>query len=408
VFNTTRNQKERAGKLLLLYASEAQEVDELPFGSVGVILGLKYTRTGDTLVGSRGTGEDGTPMAHIVAPPAVMSASVIPQSNSDTQPVQDALEALSRTDPSVRVEQHEGQLLVHGLGSLHLEIVERRLHDEWAVNFEFGSRRVSFREGAGATSPDPEESMWTTDVSGKPVQLHLTLAVRPLAADEPGDDAWDGNVVIGPSKSPLPGVDASADSTTPLAHIARGLATTLSNSPHTALAVSRARIEVLAFKYPTHINPAALAGAAATILRERLRAAGRGPVMEPYVRLRIVVHEDSLGKVVKDLTENGGEVLDLEGSGAGGEDEFGGFPEEGVYMPPDWLSPSSAASAASGANVTLRRTIQAVAPLSKLLDYSNRLRALSGGHGQFEMSVAGFREVSDARTLEILREIGRA
>jgi elongation factor G len=393
----------------LLYASEAQEVDELPFGSVGVILGLKYTRTGDTLVGTQGAKADGTPMAHIVAPPPVMSASIIPHSNSDTQPVQDALDALSRTDPSVRVDSQEGQLLVHGLGSLHLEIVERRLRDEWAVNFEFGRQRVSYREGLGTTSPESETGTWTTDAGGKPVQLQLSLALSALAPDEQGDDAWDGNVVVDRRGRPLPAPDAFG-SASALAHVAHGLSSTLSNSPHTALALTRVRIQVVDFKYPPHVNVALLAGAAATILRDRIRAAGCGPLMEPYIRLRSGVHEDSLGKVVKDLTENGGEVLDLEGASgsAGGEDEIGGYSEDGVYIPPDWLSPSSALSAAGGAEVTLRRTIQAVAPLSKMLDYSNRLRALSGGHGHFEMSNAGFREVSGARTLEILREIGRA
>jgi len=102
-------------------------------------------------------------------------------------------------------------------------------------------------------------------------------------------------------------------------------------------------------------------------------------------------------------------VLDLgTGSmvGADGTEEVGGFPEEGNYIPPPWLSPSGVNSHDNAAR--LKRTINAVAPLSQMLDYSNRLRALSGGHGLFEMANAGFKEVSSARRLEILKEIGRA
>jgi elongation factor G len=395
--NSSRNQKEKASKMLLMYANEPEEVDELPFGSVGVILGLKFTRTGDTLVAAHGKAGEEMPMQHITPPLPVVATSVIPETTADTFPVQSALEALSRTDPSVRLENKEGQLLVHGLGSLHLEIVERRLKDEWGVNFEFGKQRVSYREGLVAMDDAVEEGEWTANVAGKPVPLQLTLSLRPLIEGETGDDAWDGNLVLDSHGKPIPG-----------AFVARGLATTLSNSPHSALGMSGLRIKVLDFKHPPHVHPSLLTGAAAYILRERLKAVGMGPIMEPYIRLRISVHEDSIGKVIKDLTENSGEVLDLEGS-ASSHEEAGGYPEDGVYIPPDWMSPSGSISAIkSGTGVTLRRSIEAIAPLSRMLDYSNRLRALSGGHGSFEMSNAGFREVSEVRKLEILREIGRA
>lgn len=143
--NTSQNQREKISKLLLLYAGEAEEVDSLPFGSVGAVLGLKYTRTGDTLVSVAG-GSSASSLRDIIPPPPLMSVSVVPHSHADLEPVEEALNALARTDPSVRVETHEGQLLVHGLGALHLEIVESRLREEWKVNCEFGRRRVSFRE----------------------------------------------------------------------------------------------------------------------------------------------------------------------------------------------------------------------------------------------------------------------
>jgi elongation factor G len=95
--------------------------------------------------------------------------------------------------------------------------------------------------------------------------------------------------------------------------------------------------------------------------------------------------------------------------GADGTEEVGGYPQEGNYIPPPWLSPSGDNTRENAASEPrLKRTINAVAPLSQMLDYSNRLRALSGGHGLFEMANAGFRQVSNARRLEILKEIGRA
>jgi elongation factor G len=399
--NTTRNQRERVSKLLLLYASEAEEVDELPFGSVGVILGLKYTRTGDTLVS---TGGSSTILPEITPPAAVVSASVIPQSHSDLAPVQEALESLARTDPSIRVDLQEGQILVHGMGALHLEIVEGRLRDEWNARFEFGKRRVTYREGLGPGEPSQFSDIWRTEVGGKQADISVKLDVRSLEEHEDADPIWDGNLVLDESGKPLPAPDSMTG--TPLSFIARGISSALSNSPNTSLAMSHVRIQLKGFLVPSSTVISTLTGACATILQNRLRDAGIGPVMEPYVHLKISVNQDSIGKVVKDLTEHGGEVLDL-GTGSS-TDEVGGYPDEGVYIPPSWLSPSGVFSGSGSDLPQMKRSVHALAPLGKVLDYSNRLRALSGGHGHFEISNAGFREVSEMRKLEILKEIGRA
>ena len=407
--NKTRSQKERVSKLLLLYASDAEEVDSLSFGSVGVVLGLKFTRTGDTLVSARGTAESSLP--EIIPPPAVMSVSITPQSHSDLEPVQEALEALSRTDPSVRHEAQEGQLLVHGLGALHLEIVEDRLRNEWNARFEVGQRRVSYREGVGSEVQETLNT-WSTEIGGKKMVVTIDLEVRPAEEEEPGDPTWDGNIVLRADGRPLPSPDFSPNLDSPLAFVARGLSNALSSSPHTSLAHSRVHIKIKGFSERKDAPPSVLASAAAYILRHRLRDAGPGPVMEPYMNLKVSMTEETLGKVVKDLTEHGGEVLDLGSNTATGgldSDSIGAYPEDGVYVPPEWLSPSSSPGKFTGQGApSLRRSVHAVVPLSRMLDYSTRLRALSGGHGAFEMSAAGFREVSSARRLEILKEIGCA
>jgi len=307
----------------------------------------------------------------------------------------------------------EGQLLVHGLGALHLEIVDGRLRNEWGVDFELGSRRVSYRESLGP-GPSSNVNKWATEVAGKLVTIEISMSVEPLADDEQGDPVWDGNLVLGLSGKPLLSPDAFRDQLDPMANIARGLSSSLSNSPHTSLPLSHIKIHVAGYSLPPDIPTSILAGASSSILRTRLREAGMGPMLEPFIKLKISVYEDTLGMVVKDLTENGGEVLDLASdttSAVDGDDEVVAYSTDGVYIPPEELSPSSAASMTSKfSNDTphLKRTIHAVAPLSRMLDYSTRLRALSGGHGLFDMLNAGFRQVSDARRLEILREIGRA
>ncbi|KAH7105671.1 P-loop containing nucleoside triphosphate hydrolase protein [Auriculariales sp. MPI-PUGE-AT-0066] len=103
LWNVNQTQKERVSKLQLLYANEPQDIATLHTGGVGVILGLKHTRTGDTLIGGSPSENSSLHVLRdIQPPPAVISTSVIPQSFADLRPVQEALTSLQRTDPSVR------------------------------------------------------------------------------------------------------------------------------------------------------------------------------------------------------------------------------------------------------------------------------------------------------------------
>lgn len=408
--NVSRGQRERVSKLLLLYASQPEEIDTLPFGSIGVILGLKHTRTGDTLVSAFGPSASSTTLREILPPPAVISASVIPNSYSDLQPVQEALSSLTRTDPSTRVEELDGQLLIHGLGALHLEIVEGRLRDEWGARFQLGRRRVSYREGYSS----PEFSgcrMWETQIAGQPVVADINITVRGFVQGELGSGLWGHNIVVDRQGLPLPSPDSIRETQSPLSYLAQGLHSTLSNSYHTGLPFSHLHITIHSYNLSASSPPSALAGASSHILREILIESGMGPLMEPYVRVKVEVSEEYIGKVVKDLSDHRGEILDLGVGSTTGFAEFDAQPysKDGLYVPPDWLTPCSALSTSQSSQVVrLKRSVHALAPLSQMLDYSSRLRAISGGFGLFETSNLGFREVGDARKIEILREIGRA
>lgn len=376
-------------------------------GSVGVVLGLKHTRTGDTLVSMGNKNEQRVALRDITPPPAVVSTSVIPHSHSDLDPVQAALEALSRTDPSVRVDVQEGQILVHGLGALHLEIVENKLRTEWNVNFEFGQRRVSYREGLGLGEGPAEWNAWKGEVAGKPAAVTIPIEIRPMEESEIGDPAWDGNLVIGPTGTPLPSPESI--STSRLAAIGEGIATALSNSPHFTLPLTNVYVRVNELPKEIPVSIATLNTATVSVLRSRIKAAGPGPVFEPYVLVKVSVPEKSFGNVINDLTEHGGELLEMGGDASNDFDgsEASGMSDDGLYIPPAWVSPSGSKPGDSSSS-TMKHIIRVSAPLRQMFDYSNRLRSIAEGHGSFEMAVDRFKEVSESRRLEILKEIGRA
>ncbi|KAG8866798.1 Ribosome-releasing factor 2, mitochondrial [Serendipita sp. 405] len=377
-----------------------------------MILGLKHTRTGDTLtsiIDSKDTLKSISPL------PATISASVVSQSQSDIQAVQNALTSLSRTDPSVRWTEEDGQTLVHGLGALHLEIVEGRLKEEFGAHCSLGKRRVSYKECFSRTEDLVESLHWDKDVLGKPSNALIELAIRQLAEDEQGSDDWDGNLVIGPNGQPLPAATVPTGKITlELAAIIQGLLGPLSASPHTGLPITGTHITVRSFSLSLGSPPAALASASSTLLRQIFKNSGSQEILEPFISVKVSVPESGMGKVVKDLTENGGEIQEMltditSLSSLGGTNELTAFTPEGLYIPPQWISPSAVVSTDGSQDSTRqKRSVFAFSPLSKMLDYQSRLRSISGGQATFEMSPAGFRRVNQERKVEILQEIGRA
>jgi elongation factor G len=414
LYNTATRQKERISKLLLCYASEQKEVESLPFGSVGVILGLKHTRTGDTLVSAHTPdAPSGSSLGSISAPPPTVSASVVSQSQSDIQVVHSALNSLARTDPSVRWTEEDGQTLVHGLGALHLEIVEGRLRDEFGAHFSLGRRRVNYKE----TFPDIGEVMdsinWDKDILGKPARAAIELSVKRLEQTESDDRVWGGNRFRDANGNAFSS-DLSKLSIE-VSAILQGLQGPLSASHFSSLPMAKVCVTINSFSIAPGSPPAALGSAASLLLRQILKNAGPGDILEPFIHAKVDVPESFMGKVVKDLTENGGEIQDMLtdtrslSSMGNGDQEVAPFSTEGLYIPPAWITPS-AMTGTNGEDVTSRqkRSIHALAPLSKMLDYQSRLRAVSGGQATFEMSSAGYMQVDHSRRLEILQELGRA
>lgn len=281
-------------------------------------MGLKHTRTGDTLIGTSWTDRSApqaTSLRNITPPPAVISASVVPQSQSDVGPVKEALLALSRTDPSLRVteDEEEGQTLVHGLGALHLEIVEGRLRDEWGVRCQFGKRRVSYRETLGGHTTISVKERWDKEVAGARAGAEVQLEVRPLTeeelalsestathveADSAGAalrDAWDGNIVLDERSHRLPHPsELHADS--PLMPLVSGLASALSTSPHTSLPLSHVYVVVQNVKVDDGAPPTCVTAAASAAMRRAISEAGPGSVMEPYVRVKVDVSAEHIGR----------------------------------------------------------------------------------------------------------------
>ncbi|PWN34414.1 P-loop containing nucleoside triphosphate hydrolase protein [Meira miltonrushii] len=465
LLNTMTGSRERLSKILFVYADRHVETDRLEAGQIGVLLGLKDTRTGDTLVdvrmptGKPSKKDDGDSwskyatsltLRQVNVPPPVFSMSIEPLSKSDEGPLREALDMLIRTDPSLHLDQGTtsggtalgsvaastgGQMVLSGMGELHLEIARDRLREEFGAKAHLGNVRVSYRETVVETGdPSIEEHSIDRDVLGQRLKASCSMSVRALLPEEMEDAHFGGNQIIideiadegddaqsskGDSKTHQRGPTSTStletfDRDAIRRALQAGLTAALSRGPLSGNPVTGVSIHISNVQsYGAAVSPAkAFSLLASQALRESLRSAGV-VLMEPFMNVRIQCDEESLGKVVANLTsEQDGTVEQVDHAMDGNVDQKD--TTDTVYIPsPEAVKdgPSSNVAAMTGSdrlsNSDGKCTISAVVPLVRLVRYSSILRALTKGKATYEMAFLGFSKVSPERQREILVGLGR-
>lgn len=368
VINTTGRHKERLARLLLPYADEYVDVRALHAGQIGVVLGLRDTRTGDTLVGSPAWRTLRLRRVHV--PPPVFSASIEPRSKAEEGAVQDALQMLVRTDPSLHVT-HGTQTVLSGMGELHLDIAHHRLTSEFGVQPRLGHVRVGYREtlteAVEATSDEPA--------------LSVRVALSPAAGEQQ----------VAVDVGDMPEVDG-----VPVAHLVQqGIRAALARGPRSGYPMHGVQGTVSVRAKDDDLPPAASIRQAVVQTIRRALGGKSGPtrLMEPMMHVTIEAPSTHAGALSTDISvEQHGSILDMQ------LEAQQDTPTYQVYLPPT----DEAAQAQDQ-----RMTIHAHIPLARMVRYSSRLRALTGGAGSHTMALHGFDVVSPERERELLAELGR-
>ena len=422
MINTTTHNKERITRLLLPYADQYVDVPTLQAGQIGVVLGLKDTRTGDTLVDARKGGGGAPPhipphawhtlrLRRVHVPPPVFSVSVEPRSKADEGAVAEALRMLVRTDPSLHVSEGgtgtSAQTVLSGMGELHLDIAKHRLENEFHVHAHLGHVRVGYRETLAEGVQGHATEHLDQEVGGKPARFGVQVHVRPLRDDEPGQTRYGGNdVVLDMGETPSLVYDAGRSLEQVLAQamqaaLVRG---PLSGYPLQGLHVTLSGIETHG---PELSSPAAVRVALMQALCRALgyavrRTAGEAVqghtrLMEPMMHVTITAPDNYAGALASDVTvEQNGSILEMVHTAA--EETVSSTYE--VYIPP---AENTEPMGRSGSPMRL----EALVPLARMMRYSTRLRALTGGTGTYRMELHGFSIVSPERERTLLQELGR-
>ncbi|MDR2597144.1 MAG: elongation factor G [Treponema sp.] len=180
VYNTGKKKRERANRILRMHSNKSEPMDSLDAGDIGVIIGMKFAQTGDTV------GTEGWPvlLEKMQFPEPVISISIEPKTISDQDKLKEILEILSKEDPTFTTRENEetGQLIISGMGELHLDVLVTRLLKEYKLGAKVGNPQVTYRESISKVNEHSES--FSKILGGKENAAGITLRVEPSTRGE--------------------------------------------------------------------------------------------------------------------------------------------------------------------------------------------------------------------------------
>jgi len=346
VINSTKERKERVGRMLLMHANNREDIKEAFAGDIVALAGLKEVRTGDTLCDA----QKQVILEKMEFPDPVIEIAIEPKSKADQEKLGVALAKLATEDPSFRVstDQESGQTILKGMGELHLDIKVDILKRTYKVEANIGAPQVAYREKLTRTVTKDYTHKKQTGGSGQFAKIKIV--VEPTPAGTPFEFV---NKVVGGSvpKEYVPGVE-------------KGLESVLGSGVLAGFPVVDLKVTLIDGDYHD-VDSSALAFeiAARAALREALRE-GAPVLLEPIMKVEVVTPEDYTGSVIGDLNSRRGQIQ--------GQDMRG------------------------NANV-----VNAMVPLANMFGYVNTLRSMSQGRATFTMQFDHYAEVPKAVAEEV-------
>ncbi|MGA7669657.1 MAG: elongation factor G [Nitrolancea sp.] len=346
VLNSTKDQRERVGRLLRMHANHREEMDTIYAGDIGAVIGLKSTFTGDTLC----DGDRPILLESIQFPEPVISVAVEPKTRSDQDKMGMALARLAEEDPTFQMntDPDSGQTIIRGMGELHLEVIVDRMLREFKVGANIGKPQVAYKETI--TKPVRVEGRFVRQSGGKGQYGHVWLEIEPLERGSGyvfEDKIVGGSVpreFISPVESGVrEAMESGGDSGNPIVDLRVAL---VDGSYH------EVDSSEMAFK---------IAGSMA--LKEGVRR-GKPVILEPFMKVEVRTPEEFMGDVIGDLSARRGHI-------------------EGMEM-----------------QVTTQ-VVRAFVPLANMFGYATDLRSMSQGRATYSMEFDHYEPVPESLASEM-------
>ncbi len=338
VYNSNNGKRERLGRIVLMHANHREDVEEIGAGEIGAIVGLKNTTTGDTLC------DESKPivLGAIDFPEPVIRIAIEPKTKAGQEKMGIALSKLAEEDPSFQTytDEETGQTIIAGMGELHLEIIVDRLLREYRVEANVGKPRVSYRETI--TTKGNADEKFVRQSGGHGQYGHVKIEIEP---NEPGAGFTFESKVVGGNipKEYIPAVEA-------------GIKGAMQSGTLAGYPVVDVKVTLLDGSYH-EVDSSEMAFKIAGSMAFKAAMKRANPVLtEPIMKTSVICPDEYLGSVIGDISVRRGQISGTE-------------PMGGVQQ------------------------ITANVPLSEMFGYSNTIRSMTQGRGQYTMEPSHFAEV---------------
>jgi len=340
VFNHNQRKRERVNRILRMHANRTEQVDRLEAGDIGVIVGFKLAQTGDTI------GSEGFPVVleRMHFPEPVISVAIEPQTLSERDRLKDVLDILTREDPTFfwKEDVDTGELIISGMGELHLDVLVTRIVDDYRVHAKVGNPQVTYRESISADTTHTER--FHKVIGGKENAAALTLRVFPRQRGE-GNDLQNKL-----PKDRLPNNLVQA--------VERGISSAFQSGIRLGYPTIDIGVELIDAEYDELTATEFAFEAVASLGFDAACASASPTLLEPVMTVNVICPKEFMGDVISGITTRGGIVHGVESR-------------------------------------TTAEHIEAEAPLKKMFGYSTALRSTTQGRGTYSMEFSHFAPTDD-------------
>ena len=349
VYNSTKDKKERVGRILLMHANTRQEISEVTAGEIGAIVGLKDTFTGDTL----SADEKPIMLENITFPEPVISLAIEPKSKADQEKMGLALAKLAEEDPTfkMKTDQETGQSIISGMGELHLDILVDRMKREFKVEANVGRPQVAYKETIRKAAQG--EGKYIRQTGGRGQYGHCYVRIEPKGRGEGNEFVSE---VVGGSipREFIPAVEKG-----------------IKEAQDSGILAGYPVVDVKAAVYDgsyhdVDSSEVAFKIAGSMAFKEAVKRAD--PVLiEPIMKIEVITPEEFMGEIIGDLSSKRAQIESTEQNGNA-------------------------------------RIIKALVPLADIFGYATILRSLSSGRAAFNLEPSHYEEVPATIAAKLTKE----
>ncbi len=349
IHNPNSNKKERIGRLLLMHANHREDLEEVFAGDIAAAIGLKHTKTGDTLCDE----DDPIVLERMTFPDPVIHIAIEPKTKADQDKLSESLTKLADEDPTLRISSNEetGQTLLGGMGELHLEIIVDRLKREFKVDANIGKPQVAYKETI--TKEVEQEGKFVRQSGGRGQFGHVWITVGP---NEKGKGFVFENKIVG-GKVPREYIKP----------VEEGIEEAMKNGVLAGYPVEDIKVTLFDGSYH-EVDSSEMAFKIAGSIAFKAAAHKAGPIiLEPIMKVEVTTPDEYMGDVMGDLSSRRGKI-------------------EGMTQRND------------------AQVIRAMVPLSEMFGYATQMRSMTQGRALYNMEFDHYSEVPKSIAEQIVEK----